>query len=71
MMADQTGSNGNTSEDPLFVALSQDVDAGNDDLNLQPTSPGIDAGNPAGIFDDVDGSDNDLGAYGGPLGDWP
>ena len=70
LTADLTGANGNTSVDPLFVALSQDVDSSNDDLSLQVGSPGIDAGNPAGIFDDPDGTDNDLGAYGGPGGGW-
>jgi hypothetical protein len=70
LTTDQTGADGNTSEDPLFVALSQDVDATNDDLNLQAGSPAIDGGNPAGIFDDADGTDNDQGAYGGPLGGW-
>jgi hypothetical protein len=30
----------------------------------------IDAGNPAAAYADVDGSTNDMGAYGGPGGDW-
>ena len=55
----------------MFVMFTQDVDASNDDLTLQAASPAIDGGNPAGIFDDADGSNNDQGAYGGPLGAWP
>ncbi len=34
--------------------------------HLQPTSPCLDAGNPDPIYNDVDGSRNDMGAYGGP-----
>jgi len=70
LSTDLTGTDGNVSVDPLFVQFSQDLDATNDDLNLQTSSTLIDGGNPAGIFDDVDGTDNDVGAYGGPLGDW-
>ncbi len=39
-------------------------------FRLQPGSPGIDAGNPDPAFNDPDGSRNDMGAYGGPLGNW-
>ena len=47
------------------------VDAENGDYRLQPGSPCIDAGNPAAVYNDVDGSRNDMGAYGGPRGnDW-
>jgi hypothetical protein len=30
----------------------------------------IDAGDPDSLYDDLDGSINDMGAYGGPDGDW-
>ncbi len=49
-------------QDPKFIS--------DDDLHLQPGSPCIDAGNPDPDFDDVDGTTNDQGAYGGPLGNW-
>lgn len=39
------------------------------DFRLQPRSLCIDAGNPAVKYNDPDGSRNDQGAYGGPLGD--
>ena len=39
-------------------------------FRLQPGSPGIDAGNPDPAFNDPDGSRNDMGAYGGPHGNW-
>jgi len=58
------------SADPLFVDFTYDGDWSNDDLTLAPGSPATDAGNPLPLFDDVDGSRNDLGAWGGPLGDW-
>ncbi len=48
--------------DPRFVSTS--------DFHLTPASPCINAGNPSSIFNDVDGSRNDQGAYGGPLGNW-
>lgn len=47
---------------PRFAAES--------DLHLRGDSPAIDAGNPDPIFNDVDGSRNDQGAYGGPGGNW-
>jgi len=61
---------GNYTEDPLFVFWSDDGDWTNDDLHLDVGSPCIDAGNPAPAFMDVDASVNDLGMFGGPLGDW-
>ncbi len=38
--------------------------------NLLPGSVCINSGNPDSAFNDLDGSRNDVGAYGGPLGDW-
>jgi len=40
------------------------------DLHLRTGSLPIDAGNPASQFNDFDGTRNDQGAYGGPLGNW-
>lgn len=57
---DFRGVNGNISMDPLFMNPE------NGDFRLQPDSPCIDAGNPNPIYDDPDGSINDMGAYGGP-----
>ncbi len=50
------------SMDPLFYSTN--------DFRLTYYSPCKDAGNPDPIFNDVDGSRNDQGAYGGPLGNW-
>jgi len=36
----------------------------------QNGSPCIDTGNLSGTYNDADGSRNDMGAYGGPNGDW-
>lgn len=52
----------NVAVDPLFV------DPENGDFHLQPESPAIDAGFPDLL--DPDGSISDLGAYGGPAGEW-
>lgn len=57
---DFKGVNGNVSADPLFV----DLQGG--DFRLKAVSPCLDAGNPDPVFNDPDGSRNDMGAYGGP-----
>ncbi|MCB9444441.1 MAG: hypothetical protein H6669_09410 [Ardenticatenaceae bacterium] len=53
---DRTGINGNISTNPLFE----------NGFHLRPNSPSLNAGNPDPIFNDPDGSRNDMGAYGGP-----
>ena len=53
---------GNINSNPQFI--------GGDDFHLQLGSPCIDAGNPDSQYNDPDGSRNDMGAYGGPNGDW-
>ena len=67
-ISDPTGSDGNISADPLFNDITA-TDAESWDLQLQSSSPLIDAGNPS-IFD-PDGSVSDIGAYGGEgAADW-
>lgn len=51
---------GNLSLDPLFDPAEPD------EFLLLPASPCIDAGDPALIYQDLDGSRNDIGATGGP-----
>ncbi|MDP3790166.1 MAG: hypothetical protein Q8R48_07185, partial [Candidatus Omnitrophota bacterium] len=46
---------GNINDDPLFADLS----------HLQPSSPCVNAGDPAAQYNDKDGTRNDMGAYGG------
>ena len=53
---------GNIDSDPLFINSF--------DYHLQAESPCIDAGNPDAQYNYTDGSRNDIGAYGGPNGDW-
>jgi len=53
---DQTGFNGNLSEDPLF--------AGENDFRLQPGSPGLNAGD--STLYNPDGSISHIGLHGGP-----
>ncbi len=53
----------NISGNPLFESPPGNV-------HLLQNSPGIDSGNPDPQFNDFDGSRNDMGAYGGPEGDW-
>ena len=55
---------GNINENPLFVNQE------NGDFHLQPGSPCIDTGNPDPQYNDPDGTRNDMGAYGGPVGEW-
>ena len=47
---------------PMFISST--------DFHLQQNSPCKNAGNPAPEFNDVDGTRNDQGAYGGPGGNW-
>ncbi|MBI5488816.1 MAG: hypothetical protein HY905_15885 [Deltaproteobacteria bacterium] len=63
-LADDCGAGVNLETDPRFI----DPDAG--DYHLRPGSPCIDAGTPGHLAADVDGSRNDMGAFGGPQGDW-
>lgn len=41
-----------------------------DSWHPQPESPLIDAGNPEAAYQDVDGTRNDVGGFGGPSGSW-
>jgi len=54
------GMNGNIAEDPMFA----DTSAG--DFHLQPDSPCIGSGSHDPFYRNMDGSYNDMGAYGGP-----
>jgi len=67
---DLTGVAGNLAVDPLFVQFSDNSDPLDDDWHLDVGSLCIDEGDPSAAFDDPDGSRNDMGAYGGPDGDW-
>ena len=58
-----TGS-GNITDAPGFADYSEDGDCSNDDLTPSSGSALIDAGAPS--ISDPDGSDSDIGAYGGP-----
>ena len=53
---------GNIPDDPLFLEVATE------DFHLFPNSPCIDAGHPGDEYRDNDGSQNDMGAYGGPNG---
>lgn len=57
-------SEGNMDTDPKFVDITVK------DFHLLPDSPCINAGNPLEQYNDHDGSRNDMGAYGGPYGNW-
>jgi len=65
-----SGQSGNTELDPMFTLGLGDANPTNDDLSLGAGSPCIDAGNPNPAFNDPDGTLSDLGAYGGPAGNW-
>ncbi|MCF7867663.1 MAG: hypothetical protein K9N09_03100 [Candidatus Cloacimonetes bacterium] len=54
---------GNINADPMFIDPLID-------FHLQSISPSIDSGIPERKFNDPDGSRNDMGAYGGPFGNW-
>jgi hypothetical protein len=54
----------------LSLAPSSPKFNSNTDLRLLDHSVCKDSGNPLPIFNDLDGSRNDQGAYGGPFGGW-
>ncbi|UCG68116.1 MAG: hypothetical protein JSV09_09825 [Thermoplasmata archaeon] len=56
----QTIGEGAIEADPEF----EDAEAG--DFHLKNTSPCIDTGNPDPVYNDIDGTRNDMGIYGGP-----
>jgi beta propeller repeat protein len=55
---------GNIYADPLFIDFEEEY------FHLQPGSPAVDAGHPHPQFNDLDGSRNDIGVYGGPYADF-
>jgi parallel beta-helix repeat protein len=55
---------GNINADPKFV------NPASEDFHLLPDSPCKNTGSPLIQYNDHDGSRNDMGAYGGPYGDW-
>jgi hypothetical protein len=55
-----SGENGNIAVDPKFT------DEAGGDFTLKSSSPLIDAGQPDAVYNDPDGSLNDIGLYGGP-----
>jgi parallel beta-helix repeat protein len=55
---------GNIDSDPLFINPQ------NNDYHLSDESPCKNAGSPLTEYNDHDGSRNDMGAYGGPHGNW-
>jgi len=57
------------SEDPSFINAHCSSESPSD-FTLSGSSPAIDAGDPDSAFNDVDGSRNDMGAYGGSGGLW-
>ncbi|MHC4643018.1 MAG: right-handed parallel beta-helix repeat-containing protein, partial [Planctomycetota bacterium] len=66
------GGTGNIGDDPWFVdadGADDVVGTEDDDVHLLEGSPCIDTGHPGLIYQDVDGSRNDMGAYGGPFGE--
>ena len=59
---------GDISSDPDLSDVTCDGNPLNDDWTLDSSSPAKDAGAPSSSYNDTDGSRNDMGPYGGPLG---
>lgn len=60
-----SGGAGSLSLDPLFVGDASGNYVYHGSFQLRPESPCIDAGDPDPVYNDWDGSRNDMGAYGG------
>jgi hypothetical protein len=54
----------------MFTLGLADGAGDNDDLTLSTGSACVDTGNPAAVFNDPNGSNSDMGAYGGPAANW-
>jgi len=66
----QVNANGDSCDAGFNIFLDpQIVSLDSLDFHLYLGSPLIDAGNPDSTFNDVDGSVNDIGLYGGPFGE--
>ena len=66
------GGTGNIGGDPQFVdadGADDVIGTEDDDVHLLEGSPCIDTGHPAPQYQDIDGSRNDMGAYGGQFGE--
>ncbi len=61
---------GSVGTNPQWQSITNDSNIWNDDWSLQSTSPAINTGDPAAIYNDADGSRNDMGITGGPGGTW-
>ena len=61
-----TGSLGNVEEDPMYATWASTSSYGSWDLSLDAASTLVDAGNPDVLFNDLDGTRNDMGHTGGP-----
>ncbi len=53
-----------------FVSAACDGNPWNDDWSLAGGSSAVNGGEPSAAYLDMDGSTNDMGAYGGPGGSW-
>ena len=65
-----TAGTGSISSAPSWTKVTDDGNYNNDDWSLKSTSPCIDAGDPSTAYNDTDGTANDMGATGGPGGEW-
>ncbi len=57
------------SSDPSFSDAHCSIESP-PDFTLRTSSPAIDAGDPDAAYNDIDGTRNDMGGYGGPDGVW-
>jgi len=58
---------GNIFANPGFLDFESSYPPDSLDFHLLPSSPCIDTGNPSSLYNDHDGTRNDMGVYGGPM----
>ena len=61
---------GSISSGSNFTSVTCDSSVSNDNFTLRSGSGSIDTGNPSSVYNDYDGSRNDMGPKGGPAGNW-
>ncbi|HNH48898.1 MAG TPA: hypothetical protein PKY30_17780, partial [Myxococcota bacterium] len=61
---------GSISSGSNFTSVTCDSSVANDNFTLRSGSGSINTGNPSSVYNDYDGTRNDMGPKGGPAGNW-
>jgi hypothetical protein len=65
-----SGGTGSISSGNNYTSVDCDGNSNDDNFALRSGSASVNTGNPAAAYNDYNGTRNDMGAYGGPGGNW-